>query len=79
VAGGPGGRDRDGHKQARIVDLALKHGLTYVRQSQEEYEDRMKEKQIQALRRKARQLGLDIVEKAAAGGAPAATAASAPG
>ncbi|HEX3148129.1 MAG TPA: transposase [Gemmataceae bacterium] len=66
------------HKLARIVYLALKHGLTYVRQSQEEYEDRMKEKQIKALRRKARQLGLDIVEKAASD-APAAAAASAQG
>jgi transposase len=66
------------HKLARIVYLALKHGLTYVRQSQEEYEVRMKEKQIKALRRKARQLGLDIVEKAA-GGVPVAAAASAQG
>ena len=51
------------HKLARIVYLALKHGLTYVRQSQEEYEVQMKEKQIKALRRKARQLGLEVVEK----------------
>jgi hypothetical protein len=36
----------------------------------------MKEKQIKALKRKARQLGLDIVEKAA-GDVPAAAAASA--
>ncbi len=66
------------HKLARIVYLALKHGLPYVRQSQEEYEAQMKEKQIKALWRKARQLGLDIVEQAAAG-APAAAAASAQG
>jgi transposase len=52
------------HKVARIVYLALKHGMTYVRQSQEEYEVQMKEKQIKALRRKARLLGLEIVEKA---------------
>jgi hypothetical protein len=62
------------HKLARIVYLALKHGLTYVRQSQEEYEAQMKEKQIKALRRKARQLGLEVVEKAPAGGATAAAA-----
>jgi transposase len=66
------------HKLARIVYLALKHGLPYVRQSQEEYEARMKEKQIKALKRKARQLGLDIVEKVA-GGVPAASAAPAQG
>ena len=63
------------HKLARIVYVALKHGLTYVRQSQEEYEGRMKERQIEALRRKARRLGLDIVEKAV-GSAPAAPGAS---
>jgi transposase len=51
------------HKLARIVYLALKHGMTYVRQSQEEYEAQMKEKQIKALRRKARQLGLEVVER----------------
>jgi len=50
------------HKLARIVYLALKHGMTYVRQSQEEYEAQMKEKQIKALRRKARQLGLEVIE-----------------
>jgi transposase len=51
------------HKLARIVYLALKHGMTYVRQSQEQYEAQMKEKQIKALKRKARQLGLEIIEK----------------
>jgi transposase len=51
------------HKLARIVYLALKHGMTYVQQSQEDYEAQMKEKQIKALRRKARQLGLEVVEK----------------
>jgi len=62
------------HKLARIVYLALKHGMTYVRQGQEEYEARMKEKQVRALRRKARQLGLEVVEKAV-GGVPAGAAA----
>ena len=45
--------------------------MTYVRQSQEEYETQMKEKQIKALRRKARQLGLEIVEKTSDSGATA--------
>jgi hypothetical protein len=31
------------HKPARIVYLALKHGLPYVRKSQEEYEAQMRE------------------------------------
>ena len=63
------------HKLARIVYLALKHGMTYVRQSQEDYASQMREKQIKALRRKARQLGLEVVEKASGSGATA-TAAS---
>ncbi len=66
------------HKLARIVYLALKHGMTHVRQSQEEYEAQMREKQLKALRRKARQLGLEVVEKAPGSGATA-TAASVPG
>jgi hypothetical protein len=36
--------------------------MTYVRQSQEEYEAHMKVKQIKALKRKARQLGLEVIE-----------------
>ena len=66
------------HKLARIVYLALKHGMTYVRQSQEEYEAQMKEKQIKALKRKARQLGLEIIEKTS-GVAPTAAAAAVQG
>ena len=60
------------HKLARIVYLALKHGMTYARKSQEEYEAQMKEKQIKALLRKARQLGLEVIEKVPAGGETAA-------
>jgi transposase len=66
------------HKLARIVYLALKHGMTYVRKSQQEYVAQMREKQIKALRRKARQLGLEIVEKPS-GSVAAAEAASAQG
>jgi transposase len=62
------------HKVARIVYLALKHGMTYVRQSQQEYEVRMKEKQIKAVKRKARQLGLEVVEKTTDSGATAVAA-----
>ena len=59
------------HKLARIVYLALAHGMTYMRQSQEDYESKMKEKQIKALMRKARQLGLEVVEKKSASAATA--------
>ena len=58
------------HKLARIVYLALKHGMAYVRQSQDDYEAQMKQKQLKALRRKARQLGMELVEKTP-GSAPA--------
>jgi transposase len=61
------------HKLARIVYLALRHGMPYVRQSQEEYLAQMREKQIKALRRKARQLGLEIVEKPSGGVAESAS------
>jgi hypothetical protein len=63
------------HKLARIVYLALKHGLTYVRRSQEEYDAQMRQKQIKALKRKARQLGLEVSEKTP-GGTAANEAAS---
>jgi hypothetical protein len=63
------------HKLARIVYLALKHGMTYVRQSQEDYEAQMREKQIKALRRKAHQLGLEVSEKASANATTAVAAA----
>jgi transposase len=55
------------HKLARIVYLALKHGLPYVRKSQEEYVAQMRDKQLKALKRKARQLGLELIEKPSAG------------
>ena len=64
------------HKLARIVYLALRHGMTYVRQNQEDYEAQVKEKQIKALRRKARQLGLEIVEPTSASVPTAATASA---
>jgi hypothetical protein len=48
--------------------------MTYVRKSQEDYEAQMKEKQIKALRRKARQLGLEVIEKTPASDAPAVAA-----
>src|SRR5205085_9546229 len=62
------------HKLARIVYLALKHGLTYVRQSQQEYEVRLREQQIKAVKRKARQLGLEVIDQQASAAA-AGTAA----
>jgi transposase len=52
------------HKLARLVYLALRHGMTYVRQTQEEYQARMREQQLKSLRKKARQLGVTLLETA---------------
>ena len=71
--GAPAALTATAHKLARIVYLALKHGLPYVRKSQEEYEAQMKEKQLKALKRKARQLGLELIEKPSAGSGTAET------
>jgi transposase len=59
------------HKLARIVYLALKHGIAYVRQTQEEYEAKVRKQQIKAVKRKARQLGLEVIDKQPAEAAPA--------
>ena len=72
--GTPAALTATAHKLARIVYLALKHGLPYVRKSQEEYEARMKEKQLKALQRKTRQLGLEVVETTSGSEATAAVA-----
>jgi transposase len=59
------------HKLARIVYLALKHGMAYVRQTQEEYEAKVREQQIKAVQRKARKLGLEVIDKQSTKSAPA--------
>ena len=72
--GTPAALTATAHKLARIVYLALKHGMTYVRQSQEDYQAQMKQKQVKAVMRKARQLGLEVVQKTPDGGATAVAA-----
>ena len=62
------------HKLARLVYLALKHGMTYVRQTQEEYQAKMREQQLKSLRKKARQLGLTVIDPSPAEPAVQATA-----
>lgn len=59
------------HKLARIVYLALKHGMAYVRQTQEVYEAKVRDQQIKAVKRKARQLGLEVTEQQSAASAAA--------
>jgi transposase len=56
------------HKLARLVYWMLKYGTAYVKQTQEQYEEQQRERLIRNLKRRARQLGLQIseVEKTAA-------------
>jgi transposase len=67
--GAPAAITATAHKLARLVYYALKNGLPYVKKSQQEYETLMREKRIAAVKRKARQLGLEIQEAAAQGSA----------
>jgi transposase len=48
------------HKIARSVYFALKFGMPYVQKTQEEYEAIMRQRQIQSLQRRARQLGFEL-------------------
>jgi transposase len=50
------------HKLARLVYWMLKHGTAYVRQTQEQYEQQQRERLIKNLKKRARQLGLQISE-----------------
>jgi transposase len=50
------------HKLARLVYWMLKHGTEYVKQTQEQYEAQQRERMIRNLKKRARQLGLEISE-----------------
>jgi transposase len=64
--GAPAAVTATAHKLARLVYYALRHGMPYVKKSQEDYEAAMRAKQVAAVRKKARQLGLEIKEAAGA-------------
>jgi transposase len=64
--GAPAAVTATAHKLARLVYYALTRGMTYVRQTQEEYEKQYREKQIQQLKKKARRLGFELQAKPAA-------------
>jgi transposase len=51
------------HKLARLVYSLLKHGTAYVAQALEEYEQQHRERQLRALRRKALEMGYEVVER----------------
>lgn len=54
--------EADGDDQRHHRRDVLKHGMTYVRQSQEEYEARVREQQVKSLHKKARALGMKVIE-----------------
>jgi transposase len=54
------------YKLARIVYGMLKHGAAYAAKGAEEYEKAYRERAVRGLRRKAAELGLEVVDKQAA-------------
>ncbi len=50
------------HKLARLVYALLTHGQEYVAQSQQEYEEKYRERAVRNLRRKAKELGYELTE-----------------
>jgi transposase len=62
--GGKGAITATAHKLALLVYRLLKYGVEYVRQSLDEYAAKMKEQMERRLRRKAAQLGYELVPKA---------------
>ena len=51
------------HKMARIVYNTLRYGREYVKKTQDEYDALMRDRQLKSLKRKARMLGFEIVER----------------
>ncbi len=64
--GGQGAITATAHKLALLVYRALKYGMEYVRQSQEEYAAKVKEQMERRVRRQAAQLGYVLVAQPAA-------------
>ena len=52
------------YKLARIIYAMLKHGEEYVKQSMEQYEAEYQQRQVGNLKRKAAEMGFELVEKA---------------
>jgi transposase len=63
--GGKGAITATAHKLAVLIYRLLKHGAEYVRQSLDEYAAKMRDRVERSLRRKAAELGFDLVPKEA--------------
>ena len=53
------------HKLGRLVYWMLKHGMAYVRQTEEQYNQQQRERLVRNLKKRARQLGLEVSEAGA--------------
>jgi len=63
------------HKLARLVYWMLKHGMAYVQQSEQQYNQQQRARQIRNLKKRARQLGLHLSDAEPAAQAEAAAEA----
>jgi transposase len=66
------------HKMARIVYGALRYGREYAQRTQEEYEAQVRVRLLKSLKRRAKELGVEVVEPASAA-APAEASSAANG
>ena len=51
------------HKLARLIYAMLKHGTAYVAESMDTYEQKYRQRVVNNLSRRARDLGYDLVAK----------------
>ncbi len=58
------------HKLARVVYHLVRYGGAYVRQSEAEYTEQTRQRLEKGLRRRARELGYEVVKKAGEAGPP---------
>ena len=70
--GGKGAITATAHKLACLVYRMLKYGREYVKQSMEEYEQKMREQWERSLQRKATELGYELIRKNASPVEPSA-------
>ena len=59
--GAPKAINATAHKLARLVYAMLTHGTSYVDAGQEYYEERYRSRVVQNLKRKAQDLGFELV------------------
>jgi transposase len=63
VGWGPKAITATAHKLARIMYALVRYGGEYVKQSQEDYELQNRERLERGLRKRAKELGYEVVKK----------------